>query len=394
MMRTLTMTKQLIVASALLLGVACVDATEPPPNVDAVASIADHVVGAPPIPPIASAIDIGTVVQNSVIAGRDGNFSTKIGNKSVWTFGDTPMFAPNADGANWNDNTLSWTTDLDASDGITLTNDFTDASGNPGEFLPYTEFERQYNYAHDTRHCTAQPCGAEYALWPGPIVADPKRGRALIFYGEIHRIAGQSGWTNIGGGIALGAPGGTFSRPILNPGTPDPTLMWDSTEVSFTSGALAKGDTLFSYGCVAGLLVMHCRIGKVALADALVKAQWRFYQPGGTWTPDPSTAATIFNGGAAGNTVFYSPYLGLYVVIYSGIFSDDVYYRVAYDPWGPWSARRLIFTARPGWNGTASYAAETHPEYAQQNGKVQYVTYAHTTGFLRMDLPIVKVTFK
>lgn len=374
------------------LSTACADPVYPPLAVDVTADIA--ATGAPPMPPVQSVIDIGTVVQNAVISGRDGNFSGRVGNRSVWTFGDTPMTVPNADGRNWNDNTLSWTTDLNAADGITLTNDYKDASGNPGEFLPYTAFEAQYNDEHDTRHCTADPCGAEYALWPAAIVTDAARARVLVFYGEIWRIAGQSSWTNIGGGIAVGTGNGTFTRPILNPGNPDPTLMWDSTEVQFTSGATTKADTLFSYGCTPGVLNMKCRIGRVLLADALVKSSWRYHQSDGTWTTNATTADTVFLGGAAGNTVFYSPYLKLWVLIYSGVFSDDVYYRVADEPWGPWSGRRFLFRARPGWNGNTSYAAHTHPEYAQQNGKVQYVTYAHTTGFLRMDLPLVQVTFR
>ncbi len=375
---------------------ACADPTDPRPAVSP--SLADTdpaiVAGAPPIPAIQSAVDIGTVVQNAVIYGRDGNFSGRIGNRSVWTFGDTPMSVPNANGQNWNDNTLSWTTDLNAADGITLTNDYLDASGHPGEFMPYTAFEAQYNYDHDTRHCTAQPCGAEYAMWPGAIVADPKRNRALIFYGEIWRISGQSTWTNIGGGIAVGTGNGTFTRPIQNPGNPDPTLMWDSTEVQFTSGATTKGDTLFSYGCTAGLLQMHCRIGRVLLADALTKSKWEFHQGDESWTSDPITADTVFRGGAAGNTVVYSPYLKMWVLFYSKIFADDILMRVAYDPWGPWSGWRRVATARPGWNGNTSYAAEVHAEYAQQNGQVQYVTYAHTTGFLRMDQPLLQVTFR
>ncbi|MFN8580992.1 MAG: DUF4185 domain-containing protein [Gemmatimonadaceae bacterium] len=378
----------------LTLAAACApDPTQPTardPGVDQ----AIVVTGAPPIPAIQSVVDVGTIVQNPVIYGRDGNFSGRIGNRSVWTFGDTPLSAPNANGLNWDDNTLSWTKDLNAADGITLTNDITDASGNPGEFMPYTAFETQYNYDHDSRHCTAQPCGAEYAMWPSAVVADPARARALIFYGEIWRIAGQSTWTNIGGGIAVGTGTGTFTRPILNPGNPDPTLMWDSTEVQFTGGAATKGDTLFSFGCTAGILNMHCRIGRVLLADALVKSAWEYHHSDGSWSNNATTADTVFLGGAAANTIVYSPYLKLWVLFYSRVFSDDVLMRVAYDPWGPWSGWRKVFTARPGWNGNTSYAAQPHVEYAQQNGKVQYVTYAHTIGFLRMDQPIAQISFR
>lgn len=375
---------------SLALCVACSDPVHPP--LQATIDAAQAEVGAMPV--IASAVDIGTIVQNAVIYGRDGNFSTRIGNRSVWTFGDTPMSVPGIEQNNWVDNSMSWTTDLDASDGITLTNDILDPTGAPGEFLPYTTFESQYNYAHDKRHCTAQPCGAEYALWPGAIIADPERGRALVFYYLLWRIPGQSGWTGIGTGLAAGAPDGTFTRPILNPGNADPTLMWDSTEVAYGSGAMVMKDTLYSYGCTPQFLRQHCRVARVPLAQALVKSAWRYYAGHGAWSANPATAIVSFDGGAAGNTVFYDAYVNRFVLVYSGVFSDDVFFRVAPNPWGPWSNQTKMFTARPGWNGNISYAAEAHPEYNEKGGKIFYVTYAHATGFLRSDFPIVKVTFR
>lgn len=381
---------QLRYVVVLALCVACSDPVRPPLAVE----VAPDLVGAPPIPGVASAVDIGTVVQNAKILGRDGAISGKIGNRSVWTFGDTPMSVPGIGQHNWVDNSMSWTTNLNATNGITLNHDILDATGAPAEFLPYTAFESQYNYTHDTLHCTVQPCGAEYAMWPGSIVADPKRNRALVFYYELWRIPGQSGWTGIGTGIAIGAPDGTFTRPILNAGAPDPTLMWDSTEVAYGDGSTVVNDTLVSYGCVTRFVTKRCRVARVPLADALVKSQWQYYAGNGVWSPDPATAVSVLSGGAAGNSISYNPYLGLFVAVYSGVFSDDVFFRVSKNAWGPWSAQTKLFTARPGWNGNISYAGEAHPEFSQQNGKVMFVTYAHTTGFLQMDLPIVRITFQ
>ncbi len=348
---------------------------------------------APPIPPVLSVTDLGPIVQNRAVAGRDGGFSALLGTRSVWTFGDTPLLKPNGTGQSWDDNSIAWTYNLDASRGITLDHDYTDSTGVPIEFLPYTSDELAYNAAHDSAHCTAAPCGAEYAMWPGAVVLDAPRGRALFFYGEIQRVAGQSGWTYIGSGIAVATPDGKFVRPIENPSSPTPTLIWDATEGGFDGGAVVAGNTLYSYGCVAGFLVMHCRVGRAPLAGALDKTQWTYYAGNDTWSPRVADAVTVFDGGAAANAVFYSAYLGVYMNIYSGIFSNDVYYRVSYTPWGPWSAPAFLFTGRTGWNGNTNYAARAHPEFAQGNGQIQYVTYAHTTGLLRMDMPLVRVMF-
>ncbi len=351
--------------------------------------------GPPPIPPLLQVNNLGVIGQNPDIYGRDGTYSALVNGRSVWTFGDTPLAVPGQSGDHWVDNSLSWTNDLDASDGITLEHDHLDKTGAPAEFLPYTSAERRYNYLHDDDHCRAIPCGAEYALWAGHIVPDPTRNRVLLFYSEIWRKTGQPDWTYIGSGIAVKEGSGPITRPIQNPGSPNPTLMWTDAagEVGLDGGYVIEGALLYAYGCKAGFLVMDCQVGRVPLAEALDKTQWRYYAGDGVWSANQSDAVIIFNGGAAGQTVFYVPYLGMYMAVYSGVFSDDVFYRVAWTPWGPWSEEAFLFTALPGWEGNFSYAGRAHPEFAEQDGRVQYITYVHTTGFLRFDLPLMQVVF-
>ncbi len=352
--------------------------------------------GVPPIPPVLSVTELGTVVQNPDILGRDGNFSTEVNGESVWAFGDTPLAVPNNQGVDWDDNTLSWTTSLNASQGITLNHDFDDSQGVPIEFLPYLNWEAKYNSTHNTEHCTAKPCGAEFAMWGGPLVWDAARHRLLLFYDEIWRVSGNSTWTNVGAGIAVATPatnGWSIQRPIEDPGSKTPNLMWSQNEVWFTGGSLVAGEMMYSYGCVAGFLVMNCQVARVPLSGALDKTQWTYFAGSNGWSTNPSDAITVFQGGAAGNTVFYDAYLGMYVAIYSGVYSNDVYFRVAYSPEGPWSAQTLLFTGQNGWNNQPDYAAECHPEFSEGNGQTEYVTYVHDTSFFGQELPIVQVVF-
>lgn len=349
--------------------------------------------GPPPIPPVESVTAVGSVAQNPVIDGRDGTFSTLFQGRSIWTFGDTSMSVPGVHDTHWDDNSMSWTTNLDASQGIDLDHDWVDSTGAPAEFLPYTKQERRYNYTHDSRHCTASPCGAEFAMWPGPPVADTANDRVLYFYGEIWRAPNYPGWKSVGVGIAVGTPGGGVVRPIEDPGSRTPTLMWGNGELGYDNGALVDGDTLYAYGCAAGFLVMNCDVGRVPVADALEKSSWRYYAGGGRWSPNESDAVTVFQGGAAGTSVFYDAYLGEFVAIYNGVYSNDVYYRVSDTPWGPWSDQALLFTGEPGWNGNVDYAGNAHPEFAENDGQIQYVTYVHATGYLRSDIQLVRVTF-
>ena len=348
--------------------------------------------GPPPIPAIQSVTPMGTVVQSPLIQGRDGTFSAEMDGKSIWMFDDTAMTKANASGENFIDNSMSWTSNLDASNGIDLTGNYLDSTGVPTEFLPFLPWEIAYNNAHSSSNCTETPCGAEFALWPGPLVPDPAHNRALIFYGEIWRVTGNSTWTSIGTGIAIWQ-NGKITRPVVNPGSPYSTLMWTGTETGYSNGWVTIGDTLYMLGCTAGFLVQNCALGQVALENATVPADWTYYTASGTWSPTQSDAVTLFQGGAAGNSVFYDPYLGMYVVIYSGVYSDDVYYRVAYQPWGPWSDQTLIFTGLPGWENNADYAALAHPEFAQNNGQTQYIVYVQTTGFLQQVLQLVQITF-
>jgi Domain of unknown function (DUF4185) len=348
--------------------------------------------GPPPIPPVQSVTAMGTVTQNPLIQARDGTASALLEGRSVWVFGDTAMTKANATGNNFIDNSLSWATDLNAANGITLNGDYLDSTGVPTEFMPYLPWEAAYNAAHDSKHCTASPCGAEFAMWPGPLVPDPARQRVLIFYTEIWRVAGQSSWTTIGTGIALWQ-NGKITRPIVNPGARFSTLIWTGTQTGYSGGWVVSGDTLYAYGCSAGFLVQNCALGKVALANATVPDGWSYYTATGTWSANPADAVTLFQGGAAGNSVFYNNYLGVYMVIYSAVFSNDVYFRVAYTPWGPWSDQTLIFTGLPGYQGSADYAALAHPEFAQGNGQIQYITYVQNTGFLAQSLQLVQVAW-
>lgn len=348
---------------------------------------------APALPRVQSVTPLGTVRQNSVITMRDGTQSALFRGNSVWTFGDTAMSVAGANGSNWDNNSLSWTANLDASHGITLDRDLVDRTGVPREYLPQTSDETVYNYRHDDAHCRAEPCGAEFALWSAQAVADPARDRLLLFYVDIWRVAGNKRWQTVGSGIAVWTPGAPVVRPISDLQSPTPTLMWSGDEVGYIGGSVVVGDLMYSYGCSPDWIIMHCRVARVALADALDKSRWRYYAGRGVWSADPDEAVTVFDGGAAGNSVFYVPYLDQYMAIYSQPFTNDIMYRVAYQPWGPWSEAGLLFTGEPAWQDNFDYAAFAHPEFATSDGRVQYVTYVRTTGLLRQEIPLAQIVF-
>ncbi|MBS0431904.1 MAG: DUF4185 domain-containing protein [Proteobacteria bacterium] len=348
----------------------------------------------PPLPLVQSVTPLGIVQQNPVVNARDNAESALFKGKSIWTFGDTSMSVPGAKGTYWDDNSLSWTNNLDASGGIRLDHDLVDSTGAPREFLPYTRAEAQYNYTHDKAHCTKTPCGAEYAMWAQQVVPDEARNRLLLFYVEIWRVSGQPNWKAVGAGIAVMTPNGKVTRPIENPDSGTPQLMWDNGDDGYIDGSVVVADTLYSYKCIPDWVAMDCNVARVPLANALDKSQWSYYAADGSWSANEADAVTVFQGGAAGNSVFYNAYLGEYMAIYAQPFTNDIMVRVANQPWGPWSDAGLLFTGEPGWDDNFDYAAFAHPEFSTGNGQVQYVTYVHDTGFLQQEIPLTQVVFE
>ncbi len=350
--------------------------------------------GAPPIPAVQSVTAMGLVSQDPVVQGRDGTYSAQVGNRSYWLFNDTALTVDNASGENFFSNSLAWATNLDATNGITLNGNYVDSSGYPTTFFPFLPWETQYNQEHagSGSNCQVKPCGAEFAIWPGPLVPDPAHNRSLILYGEIWRSPTYSGWISIGEGIAIWQ-NGKITRPVIQPGTKYPTLMWQGTDVGFTSGWVVNGDTLYTYGNKGVFLAEDTQIAQVPLESATTASAWTYYAGNNTWSPNAADAVTVFNGGAAGSSVFYDGFLGVYVAIYSGVLNSNLYYNVSYTPWGPWSAATQFYTGLPGYQNNADYAALAHPEFAQGNGQTQFITYVQDTGFLAQDEQLLKLVF-
>jgi hypothetical protein len=348
--------------------------------------------GPPPIPPIVSVTPMSTVQQSPVVQGRDGTYSAEFNGTSYWVFGDTTLTVDNASGTNFFSNSMAWATNLDASGGIVLNGNYVDSSGEPAQFIPFLPNEAAYNAAHSSTNCTAEPCGANLALWAGPIVPDPARNRMLVFFIEIWRAPGYSGWITLGEGVAIWQ-NGTVTRPVVNPNAPYPTLLWQGSQIGFTYGWVVSGETLYMYGNVTLGLTKDTQVARVNLANVTTLDDWTYYAGNGVWSAKPSEAVTVFNGGAAGSSVFYDAFLGMYVAIYSGVLNSNLYYNVSYTPWGPWSAPTLFYVGLPAYQNNADYAALAHPEFASGNGQTQYVTYVQDTGFLAQQLQQLQIVF-
>jgi hypothetical protein len=336
---------------------------------------------------------LGTIAQSPTIQGRDGGSSGLVFGRSVWSFGDTVLDAPDAAGVNWHQNSWSFTDDLVATDGIRGLTERTDAAGAPTYFIAPTPDEAAYDAEHYGNPCAQDPCGARWAAWPGPPIWDQAGGRALVFYGLVHAAPGDFNFYGVGQGVAVWSDfSAAPERPVVSPGADHPTLLFGQGEPPWGTAALVDGDTLYVFACEsdASGLSPPCSLARVPAAKVLDRGAWDYYD-GSAWSTSMADRIPLFTG-APTVSVQHNAYLAAYTAAYAEPLSNRVVLRVAPALIGPWSDPEVLFTAdKPDGN---AYDAASHAEYQEQGGKVLYFTFSRSSGqgLFGSELALVRVT--
>jgi len=358
----------------------------------------------PPIPEIRSVAELGQLTQHPRVNGRDNGQSTGYGDRSIWVFGDTVVREP------WGfiSSTGAATTDLRAADGITITS--TDVFGTKGpvptNMLPYTAAERAFTRKHAKESgctpATDKNCGAQIGLWPGAIVADPERHRVLVFYAKLcrggpegSRCSGTLGH-GLGTGIAaldmrtqrvtrLTAAGGSALPSVEGS---DPTLFFPY-ETAYTAAAVLSDGMLYVYGDCDS----RCHLARVPIGEVADRSSWTFYSGrdasgAARWTPRYADAATNLSAGSAGNSVIWVPALNAWLNVYLPSLSNELTAQVGRSPAGPWSRAFPVSGTDNAGVGT-NYAGFAHPEYAEDDGRVQYFSYYQAATYQQRLLRVV-----
>jgi hypothetical protein len=348
--------------------------------------------GPAPALSVVNATDLGVFGTNPKIVGRDGGYSGVFGGNAVWLYGDTFLTNPNAEGQNLISDSWAWTTDLEASSGITGFQERDDTAGAPTMILTLTAAEQAFNAAHAGSTCQQQPCGARWALWPAAMVADPARNRALVFYQLVSSQPGNFNFHAVGYSVATWQSfAGLPQRPVINPNAQYPDLLFTENDPSFGSGALVVGDTLYAYGCNSSEFSLPCKLGRVALENVDDRSAWTFYAGGGVWSSQLGDAIEVFTGNSILN-VSWNDYLQQYVAVYNSPLSVNVMMRTAPNPEGPWSREVMAFTAlAPAAGGSPVSDALAHPEYNLNGGQTMFVSYSHATGAFSSEFHLVSV---
>jgi hypothetical protein len=316
--------------------------------------------------------DLGALAKPAVVTARDGGAAARIGDLMCWTFGDTLMTVTGADGFNYRSATAAW-----GSPGQLTLDEPLDPTGAPFQLLPYTQDEVAYNASHGPNE--------RYALWPGSVIPAPDGNGAWIFYQRLMVHPGALNYQPLDVGLARLGLGSSVA-------TRDPSPLFATPTPAFALGAVVDGAYLYLYGCdsVPGQLDSICRIVRAVTVDAPAGTLWQTWD-GATWNPDLGQAATVFHGPPGDLSVSFNPHLGKFIAVYSGIFSNDVWFRSAPHPEGPWSDAHKLFAGLAPSSGN-NYAAKEHPELAQGGGQSLVVSYARSTGRFDGEIRLASVT--
>jgi hypothetical protein len=312
----------------------------------------------------------------------------------VWTFGDTILGSAGEDGSLFRSSTWCWTKDLNARNGINGFDEPVDGKGAPGEFLPFTEEESEHNKRYN-REDLPDDKRSRWALWPGPLVVSAEAGNAYVFYVKIFARVGVLNFEATGYSIAVWeALDKPIIRPKVRPAADDPTILFPKGDVVLGQAAVCVGNWLYVYGCETKGLSWPCIVARVRFEDALRREAWQFFAGDARWSTDWKDALPVMNA-APMLTVHWNGYLGKYLAVYSTPLENSMSIRTADRPEGPWSASQVIFKCIvPGREDAWNYSGLAHPEFAQDNGRVEYITYYRETGTLRGELRLVEVLFK
>lgn len=208
-------------------------------------------------------------------------------------------------------------------------------------------------------------------------------GRIYLSFIKVRMLADDKGpmpvpFEIVGSGLAVGTRDSWQFRRVLRHGD---SILWRAQEPHFATAMLhCKRDGLvYLYGSVRQNEVQNCFVGRVPAAQIEDLGAYEYFAGPSGWTRDLSRARPIFSGMPSELSVSYNRHLGCYLAVHSLNLTGQIVGRTAPDPWGPWSEPIVLWTVhlkpRPAPSASFPYAGKEHPELAEQDGRVIYLTY-------------------
>lgn len=344
-----------------------------------------------PGPEVAHATQLSAVSQAATITGRDGGDSARLFGRTIFAFGDTVLAMPDAAGKQWHHNSISWTFDVNASDGITGFVEPLDAAGAPAYYIPASPFEQAYNDLHFAEMCSTAPCNSRWAVWASAPIWDAEQNVAFIPYAVLGFVADgpmlRGGGHSVARWSAFDQP---IERPVIHPGTDHPDVIWTDDEPGWGTAGVIDHGYLHLFACGAGGLTRPCRLARAPTSRCQQRDAWQYWN-GSDWTSDMGAVATLFDGGDIMG-VSWNAHLHAWLAVFTPPLDHTVYARTAASLTGPWSDRTALYTA-PG--DVIPYDAANHAEFAEENGRVLYLTHSRpTTGWFGREFVLVRIELR
>ncbi len=186
----------------------------------------------------------------------------------------------------------------------------------------------------------------------------------------------------LGCGLSVGRRGEWTFRRLL---AADSILWWTAHQPQFGAAVLPglDDDFLYIYGVrrdEAG--VQRCSLARVRPEEIEHRDAYQYLQSTApSWSPDPEHAITIMSGMPNELSVSWNPHLRAFLAVHSLDLTGRIVARTAPDPWGPWSDPVDLWRVKPPTLDYSIpyppliYAAKEHPELAEDNGRILYITY-------------------
>jgi hypothetical protein len=341
---------------------------------------------------VRSSEEVFVLPHNAVIAGRDGGQSGLLFGKSVWAYGDTVLTVEDEAGTNWHHNSFSFTSDLNAADGMDGFSEPTDATGAPLYLVPPTDDEDVFNVAHRGDDCAEKPCNARFGAWPGQPVFDEANSRGIIPYGLIYAEPGDFNFHGVGYGFAEWNDFNALpERPIVAEGAEHPTLLFGEDEPNYGIAPVIRDGHLYAFSCTGDGFEKPCTLGRVPLDRLQERSAWAYWD-GEAFSSSMDDATELFDG-ADIMTVHFNKHLGRWTAIYSEPGGNNAFLRTAPEIWGPYSDPAKLFTGdrktTEGW----IYDMAEHPEFSEEDGRILYVSFSRPTGtgWFDSEMAVVRV---
>jgi serine/threonine protein kinase len=349
---------------------------------------------------VEEAWDLGRLrFDETVIGCEGGGYSTLLGGRSIWVFGETKTANPGKNGETLRQATVAWTDRFGTKEGPPPLHQLKDDTGRPREFLQLTKDDQAFNDAHNGENCI-QPCGVKWALAPGAVVADPERDRVLVFY---RRMLKRGAWKqddHVGASLAVWTRDSLMlDRPVVRSATEAPVIHFGPQEPEWGSAALLVGDWVYAYASEDPLHNGSCLLARVPLATALNRAAWQYFVANGRWSSNWRDARPVLPGTVQSGilSVHWNPFLGKFIAICSRAIDARIDIRFADHPEGPWSDAVMIGadtlqSGPSGWFWTTNGLG--HSEFARDGGRTEYVTYWRRYGTRQIYLMEIRFAKK